>query len=190
MMLTRYHLLGTLAAMLTLFFWGAVVHMGLHEAITAIPVLDEANETQLVETLRTVTPEDGIYMGARGILLVVSSLDEDTDTFSGLSFPGTLASQLVVCAVVGLMLSFIVLKIPGTSVLEKGKCLALIGLAAGIFISLPGWIWFGLGPRFTIVNIVDIVGGWFLAGLVLATLAKRTTAAAATTEIPPVAEAE
>lgn len=190
MMSTRYHLLGTLAAMLTLFIWGAVVHMGLHEAITAIPVLDEANETQLIETLRKVTPEDGVYMGARGILLVVSSLDEDTDTFSGLSLPGTLASQLIVCAVVGLMLSFIVLRIPATSVVGTAKCLALLGLAAGLFAHLPMWIWFGLGPRFTIVNIVDIAGGWFLAGLVLATLAKRSTAAAATTETPPVAEVE
>jgi len=63
-MVLRYHVLGTLSATLILYVWGMAVHLGFHTAIDAIPLLDEARETKLVEALKhpPVALEDGVHM--------------------------------------------------------------------------------------------------------------------------------
>lgn len=177
-MLLRYHVLGGLAAALILFVWGVAVHLGVHTALDAIPVLEETQETQLIKTIKhpPLALEDGIHMGASGLLLVVNTTDDQTDTFSGLSFPGTLGAQLMINGVVALLLTVIVVKLPGTTIRGQAGTLALVALAGGLFITVPQWTWYGFGLKLTIVNLLDIVGGWFLAGLALACLARRWTA--------------
>jgi hypothetical protein len=171
----KYYGLGTLAATFTLYLWGAAMHLGVHTAVQAIPVLDEAVETQIITALQdpAVAIPDGIHMGGRGLFLIVSTLDEGTDTFSGLSFPGTLTAQLLVCMLVGGLLSIIVLRVRATSILGTAADVTLIAVAAASFTCLPQWCWYGFGPKFTAVNMLDIVGGWFFSALVLAWLARR-----------------
>ena len=171
----KYYVCGTAATTFTLYIWGAAMHLGVHTAVQAIPVLNEAVETQVITTLQepAVAIPDGIHMGGRGLFLIVSTLDDGTDTFSGLSFPGTLTAQLLVCILVGYLLSIIVLRIQTHSILETGANVALIALAAASFICLPQWCWYGFGPKFTAVNMLDIVGGWFFSALVLAWMAQR-----------------
>lgn len=174
-MTRRYYLLGTLAATWTLYFWGMAMHLGLHEAIQAIPVLSEVEETHLVDTIQDpeVALQDGVSMGRHGLFLVVSTLDDGTDTFSGLSFAGTMVAQLLIYLVVGLVLSVIIVKLPAATILGRASTLALVGLAAGLFTFLPQHIWYGFGLKLTVVNVLDITGGWFISGLTLAALAKR-----------------
>lgn len=174
-MVLRYHVLGTLSATLILYVWGMAVHLGFHTAIDAIPLLDEARETKLVEALKhpPVALEDGVHMGASGLFLVVNTTGNKTDTFSGLSFGSTLCAQLLINMVVALLLTVIIVKLPGTTIRSQAGFLTLIGLAAGLFVILPQWNWYGFGPKLTAVNLLDIVGGWLLSGLALAWLARR-----------------
>ena len=172
----KYYLQGTLATTVTLFVWGMIMHVGLHDAIQAIPIMDETVETQLATSLQdpAVALPDGVHMGARGLFVVISTLDNNTDTFSGLSLPGTLTAQLLICLVVGGLLSTIVLKLRTSSILETGINTALIALAAASFSCLPQWSFYGFGAKLTAVNMLDIVGGWFFSGLILAWLARRS----------------
>ena len=77
-------------------------------------------------------------------------------------------AQLVICILVALLLLLIVRQLNGQSVRQRALVLGLMGLAAGFSVCLPQWSFYGFGLKLTIVNIVDIAGGWFLAGLVLA----------------------
>ena len=171
----KYYLCGTLAAMFTLYIWGAAMHLGVHNAVDAIPILDEAVEQQVITQLQDPAEAipDGIHMGGRGLFLIVSTLDEGTDTFSGLSFPGTLTTQLMINILVGGLLSIIVLRVRANTILGTGADVALIAAAAASYTCLPQWCWYGFGPKFTAVNMLDIVGGWFFSALVLAWMARR-----------------
>jgi len=48
----------------------------------------------------------------------------------------------------------------------------MVGVVIALMGTLPYWIWFGFPVGFTIACIFEIVFGWFLAGLVIAKLAK------------------
>ncbi len=162
--------LGILAATGILFVWGMATHVGLHGALEAIPILKTAQEEQVIAAVQKpdVALADGIYMGSRGVFLVVNTLADGTNVFSGLSFPQVLIVQLVICGLVALLLSLIVGQLSVQSGRQRAALLGLMGLAAGLCVCLPQWTFYGFGLKLTIVNIADIAGGWFLAGLVLA----------------------
>jgi hypothetical protein len=185
-MFGRKQLLGILAATGILFVWGMATHVGLHGAIDAIPVLKTAQEEQVMAAVQKpdVALADGVYMGSRGLFLVVNTLADGTDVFSGLSFSQVLIVQLFICGMVALLLSLIVGQLSGKSVIQRAALLGLMGLAAGLCVCLPQWTFYGFGLKLTIVNVVDIAGGWFLSGLVLARLAQsHSTAAVATSRL-------
>lgn len=52
----------------------------------------------------------------------------------------------------------------------------MFGLAAGVVCFLPGWNWWGFPVNYTLISILDLVVGWFLAGLVLAAIVKNNQA--------------
>lgn len=184
-MVGRKQLLGILAATGILFVWGMATHIGLHGALDAIPVLKTAQEEKVIEALQnpSVALADGVYMGSRGLFLVVNTLADGTDVFSGLSFPQVLIVQLVICGMVAWFLLVIVGQLSGKSVRQRAALLGLLGLAAGICVCLPQWTFYGFGLKLTIVNVLDIAGGWFLAGLVLARLAQSASTAAVETSL-------
>lgn len=162
--------LGIAVATLILFAWGMLMHVGLHGGLEAITILDPSEEEQVIETVQEpgLALADGIYMGSRGILLVVNTLADGTNVFSGLSFPRVLVVQLIICAMVAGFLAIVVGQLPEKSIRQRATLLGFLGLAAGIFVCLPQWTFYGFGWRLTFVNILDIAGGWFLVGLVLA----------------------
>ena len=162
--------LGIGLATLILFAWGMLMHVGLHGGLEAITIMDASQEDQVIEMVQDpeVTLSDGVYMGSRGIFLVVNTLADGTNVFSGLSFPMVLTVQLIICAMVAGFLAIIVGQLPKQSIRQRATLLGFLGLAAGIFVCLPQWTFYGFGWKLTVVNILDIAGGWFLAGLVLA----------------------
>jgi hypothetical protein len=182
-MFGRRQLLAILAATGILFVWGMATHVGLHGVLDATPILKTSQEEQVIAAIQEpdLALADGIYMGSRGLLLVVSTLADGTDVFSGLSFPQVLMTQLVICFLLALWLHLIVRQLTGQSVRQRAVLLGLMGLAAGFSVCLPQWTFYGFGLKLTIVNMVDIAGGWFLAGLVLAqSVSSESTAASET----------
>ena len=74
--LVRRQLLATVAATGILFVWGIATHVGLHGALDATPVLKTSQEEQVIAAIQEpeLALDDGIYMGSRGLLLVVNTL--------------------------------------------------------------------------------------------------------------------
>ena len=169
-MFGRRQLLASVVATGILFIWGIATHVGLHGALNATLILKTGQEEKVIAAIQDpdLALADGIYMGSRGLLLVVSTLADGKDVFSGLSFSRVLMAQLGICILVALLLLLIVRQLNGQSVRQRALVLGLMGLAAGFSVCLPQWSFYGFGLKLTIVNIVDIAGGWFLAGLVLA----------------------
>ncbi len=48
----------------------------------------------------------------------------------------------------------------------------LLGVFGFVTISIPYWNWYGFPVDFTIAEAIDQVAGWFLAGLVLASIVR------------------
>lgn len=55
---------------------------------------------------------------------------------------------------------------------DRVTFVAVIGLIAGVLAFLPAWNWWGFPVSYTAVGIIDLVIGWFLAGLAMAKLSK------------------
>ena len=110
--------LGIVLATLILFAWGMLMHVGLHEGLEAITIMDVSQEDQVVEMVQEpgVTLPDGVYMGSRGIFLVVNTLADGTNVLSGLSFPMVLIVQLIICAMVAGFLAIVAGQLPEKSI--------------------------------------------------------------------------
>ena len=84
-----------------------------------------------------------------------------------------MALQFVTDLIVALLLAIVLLSVRSTTVLGRATVTARMGLAAGIAIHVAHWNWYGFSPAYTMVNLLDVAIGWFLAGLVLGALMKK-----------------
>lgn len=74
-----------------------------------------------------------------------------------------------------LLVSWLLLQTAGQSFGGRVAFVVVVGLAAGVMTRLPDWNWWGFTPGYTLVAIMELVVGWFLAGLLLAKFAVRQT---------------
>lgn len=57
---------------------------------------------------------------------------------------------------------------------KKSVCfITLFGLGVAVLGQLPEWNWWGFAGAYVLVNMADLVIGWFLAGLAIAKLIKK-----------------
>jgi len=61
-------------------------------------------------------------------------------------------------------------KTAGLNYSQKVAFIGLIGLLIGVAASFPYWNWFGFPTGYSLVNIIDTVITWVLAGLVIGKL--------------------
>ena len=180
----RYHAVGTIAVALLLFIWGFLVHSVLHHSLESITVLEEPGESKLVALIDEIAQTPGTYFSKYGIFLshdmtadpagsTISNTSGKLDKSSEEAMGSFLIRQLVIDLVIAAFLSCIVLKIKAPGTLRKACCLGFIGLTAGIAACVPQWSWFGFGGLLTSLSVLDLAGGWFLGGVVLAWLADR-----------------
>ena len=186
----RYHAVGTIAVALLLFTCGFLVHSVLHHSLESITVLDGPGESQLVELIDEIASEPGTYFSKYGIFLshdmsadpagtTISNTTGKLDKSSDEAMGTFLIRQFVIDLIIAAFLSCIVLKIQARGSIRKASCLGLVGLTAGIAAFVPQWSWFGFGALLTGLSVLDLSGGWFLGGLVLAWLADRWVVAPA-----------
>lgn len=80
----------------------------------------------------------------------------------------------LVCQIIGaLIVTWMLLCGKVMSFRRKVAFVTLFGLAVGILGELPYWIWWGFPLSFAIVGIIDLIIGWFLAGLCIAKVLKK-----------------
>ena len=92
------------------------------------------------------------------------------------SFTRGLIIQILIQMASALLLTWLLLQTSGLSYARRVLFLAVAGLAASVIADLPNWNWWGFSGAYTVVNLIDYTITWFLAGLVIAKVAKpRTT---------------
>src|SRR5712664_3927326 len=94
------------------------------------------------------------------------------------SFPRVLLTQLLCQMFAALLLTWMLLQTSGLSYARRAAFLAVAGLAASVIADLPYWNWYSFPTVYTAINLVDYTLTWFLAGLVIAKVAKPQTAPA------------
>ncbi|HUF27270.1 MAG TPA: hypothetical protein VMM18_09860 [Gemmatimonadaceae bacterium] len=165
----RYMLTGAVAAAVALFVWQSVSHMALPLHDTTMTMI--TNDTAYVEAVRAAAPTNGIYFAPRGVLTIVNFAPDLSDQTQAI---GTrLGMQFAVNLGVGLLLALAMLRLAAGSVLSRAGTLALLALAGALLTRASDGVWFGFTTRFVMVNTLDLVVGWFLAGVVLALLHDR-----------------
>lgn len=59
------------------------------------------------------------------------------------------------------------------SYLARVFFIVMVGMTGALIGHVPNWIWWGFDSSYTIIMIADIIIGWFLAGLIMASLVGR-----------------
>ena len=168
-MRVKFLLLGPLVAAITIFVWGAFSHLALPWHITTLKEFQ--NNQTVLDAGRANTSGNGIYFSPEGIFAVVALLPDLSDKTQDIG--GNMAVQFVTDLIVALLLAIVLLSVRSTTVLGRATVTARVGLAAGIAIHVAHWNWYGFSPAYTMVNLLDVAIGWFLAGLVLGALMKK-----------------
>ena len=91
------------------------------------------------------------------------------------SYSRTLIIQLLSLMAAAFLLTWLLLQTSGLSYARRVAFLAIAGLAASVIVDLPNWNWWGFSGAYTAVNLADSMLTWFVAGLVIAKVAKPAT---------------
>ena len=179
--MSRSLLIGAILAGLIVFLWSAVSHMLLpwHDMVYKSFADDAAVGAVLVQQAEG----NGMYaipgpnhdkqaMSAAmkaGPTAVVALTVDGMDPAN----PRPFILQLVFDLVAALLLARLLACIGPQAFSVRLRLVVLVAFLAGLMIHLPYWAWYGFSGAFTAVNMIDLVIGWGLGGLVLARFAGR-----------------
>ena len=167
--------LGSLAAGFALFAWQTISQVVLpwHEATMS----EFTNAPAVVSAIRAGAPENGMYFAGQGVLAAVSFTPTMADKTSGEPMGPMLAAQLATDLIIASLLCVLLLAVPHLTPALGGRIAAIAASAAALTVHVSNWIWYGFSPAYVIVNSVDLVIGWSIAGAVLGLIIRRMTRA-------------
>ena len=162
---------GSLAAGFALFAWQTIsqVVVPWHEAT----MREFEDAPRVVEVIRAGAPENGMYFAGQGILAAVAFTPTMADKTS-MEFMGPmLLRQFATNVLIGLLLCLMLVTVQGVSPATGARIAAIAAAAAALTINVSNSIWYGFSMAFTLVNSVDLVIGWAIAGAVIGWLGRR-----------------
>lgn len=169
-MKVRYLLLSSLVGGLVSFGWGFVSHgTGLFKSLEP----NTFKEPDVLGAIQQNAPVNGIYMDDRGVFAVVDLERGPNPSPKFASVVVPMLTQLAVEVVVAFLLAWLLLRLPPWSVFGTGTVFATFAVAAGLAQLLPESIWFFFPVKYQLANLADLVIGWFLLGVVLASFRKK-----------------
>ena len=165
----KYLLYGTLAAGITLFVWQTISNVAIpwHSAT----VKQFTNNAAAVQAIHAVAPTNGVYVAPEGVVAAVSFTPDMADKTK--SMGPNMAKQLVIDLIAALLLCVVIGRIGVGRKRDAALTLGLAGLAAGIIKEMSDWNWYGFSASYAIVNEIDLMIQFALAGVVIAWLYKR-----------------
>jgi len=164
----RYIVVGTVVAAVVLFVWSSVMHMGLWPESS---VKTFADEGAVNDVIRANGSGNGLYINKAGVVTVVHMDPNVPDTFQNMG--PMLAGEFISDLVVGLLLALGFGLVGIMSARNGGAAGIVFGLAAAAHTYASESVWYGFPWLFSILNSIEIVVGWMLAGAVLGVLAAK-----------------
>ncbi len=92
--------------------------------------------------------------------------------FTSAAFTRGIMAQFLTQVIAAFLLTWMLLKTSGLSYWGRVGFLTVAGLAAGVISDLPNWNWWGFSGSYTTVAVVDSALTWYIAGLVIARVAR------------------
>ncbi len=142
------------------------------------------NEQAVAKTLKAQVEEDGIYL--------IPKIDQNsakpmeatasTDTFAfislrsngtGMSMQESMKFSFFNSIFISILIVILLSCTSDLGYMARVFFVMMVGLIGALSGHVPNWIWWGFATNYTIVMMVDIVIGWFLAGLVIAAFVGR-----------------
>jgi hypothetical protein len=171
-------LLGTVLGAIVLFFWGFFYH-------GVLPVAEQtlhpfSNEEQITPLIVAGATRSGTYLipnypsgataeqkkaveerVAKGPTVVAAVRLES------FNFGQTLVVQFVINLLTAFLLTWLVLVARPATLAGRSGFLVIVAMAGWAARSLPSWNWYSFGIDYTISELVDLVVGFGLTGLVI-----------------------
>jgi len=162
----RYLLLASLVGGLVSFGWGFVSPM-LFKSLQP----NTFQEPDVLKAIPNSAPANGVYADDRGVFAVVDLERDLSPKFGSPVIP--MATQLAAEIIVAFLLAWLLLRLPPWSAFGTGTIFATVALAAGLALLMPQSIWYFFPIKYQLASLADLVIGWFLLGVVLATFRKK-----------------
>ena len=181
-------LIGGIVGGVVLFIWGFVSHVVLPLGEIGFNTIPD--DKLLISVMQNSVRESGLYVfpgydmsrkmtpeemktweekykaGPTGLLVYRS---EGGEVMS----PKQLFTQFVSVLLAALVAAFL-LSLTAASFRKQVIFVTLLGLFSWLTISVPYWNWYGFPADFTTAGLIDGVVGWFLAGLAMAAVMKKS----------------
>ena len=154
-----------------LFLWGAVTH-----ALLPQPLREFKDEKAVVDVIRANGSGNGVYFARRGMLASVAFLPDLGDKSQNIT--SNLLIQFCTDTLGALLLCLVLAGLRADSALGHSLKLGLVGLVIVALKLAPYWNWYGFSPPFIAMEALDVVGKFFIGGLVLSALMKKLAPAA------------
>jgi hypothetical protein len=171
------------------FIWGMVSWMVLPWHMMTMNKF--YNEEQVAHVIKQNASESGMYMlpcthcgdssaSERQIRRGKEMMRNGPMVFSAVKLEGMDPTSvrpfirgLIIDIIAAFFITWLLLQTKGLKYGKQVWFVTVIGLIAGILGLLPGWNWMGFSSSYTLLCILDLVIGWFLAGLLIAKLASH-----------------
>jgi hypothetical protein len=135
------------------------------------------NAPAVVSAIRAGAPGNGMYFAGQGVLAAVSFTPTMADKTSGEFMAPMLAKQFVTDLVIAALLCLLLLRFPHLTAATGARIAAIAAAAAALSVHVSNWTWYGFSPIYVLVNSLDLVIGWSIAGAVLGVIIQRSTRA-------------
>jgi hypothetical protein len=186
--------LGTILGGLVAFVWSSVSWelLSWHEK----PILSFQNDEAVSAVIKSHTANSGVYLLPGGPSIeglsseqkkaaqatLMEKMKKGPVMFAAVqrdgfgSYSWGLVIQLLSLMTAAFLLTWLLLQTRGLSYGRRVLFVSIVGLTSSVIVDLPNWNWWGFSGPFTAVAVADNILTWFLAGLVIAKVAKpRTT---------------
>jgi len=178
---------------LVVFLWGVVSWMVLPWHQMAMKKFD--NESKVADVIQDNTKMSGVYVLPNCFSQEKGMSKEDMEKSKmkmkemmqkgpmvfaivkkeGMS--GSMASKFIVGLIVNIVAAFFVtwllMMTKAMAYMKQVYFVAAVAFTASLMIYLPDWVWMGMPFGCVVMHTIDLVIAWFLAGLVIAKLAKK-----------------
>lgn len=171
-------IIGGLLGGIILFAWGAVSWMALPWHMQTLHGFKD--EAAVIQTVKSNAVESGVYflplqeqhadvtqIKAPGPLVFAAVYQEGMT-----SMVPSLIRGLIAEIIAAFLVTWMVMQ-TNLGYLGRLGFILVFAIAGSVLTHFAYWNWFHFAPDFTLVEIVDILVAWFLAGLVIAGVARK-----------------